>query len=158
MDSVNTDKKMNQPADEGVMQSFSPKKTAKKSNMKIVGTFILVVLFGLGSGYVLASRNSSSDNSGSNVSMMGAEKGKIFGAKSTKGFDNPAEGIIKEGGIEGEGAFHMERPGGDDQTVYLTSSSVDIGKFINKKVRVWGKSQDAQHAGWLLDVGRLEVL
>lgn len=158
MDSAKTEKKMDQPADEAVMQSFSPKKTGKNSNMKIVGIFIAVILFGLGSGYVLASKNSSSDNSGSNVSLMGAEKGKIFGAESTKGFDSPAEGIIKEGGIEGEGAFHMERPGGDDQTVYLTSSSVDIGKFINKKVRVWGKSQDAQHAGWLLDVGRLEVL
>lgn len=161
MDSKKTDKRIDQPgatADTGVMRTFSEKKSGKSMNMKIVTVLFIVALLGLGSGYVLASRNGPSDSSGGKVSLLGAEKGKIFGAESTEGFDDPAEGIIKEGGIEGEGAYHMERPGGDTQTVYLTSSSVDIGKFVNKKVRVWGKSQDAQHAGWLLDVGRLEVL
>lgn len=161
MDTKKTDKNVDQSvvtADTGVMRTFSDKKSGKNMNMKIVTVLFIVVLLGLGSGYLLASKNGALDSSGGKVSLLGAEKGKIFGTESIEGYDDPAEGVVKKGGIDGEGAYHMERPGGETQTVYLTSSSVDLGQFVNKKVRVWGKSQDAQKAGWLLDVGRLEVL
>ena len=52
----------------------------------------------------------------------------------------------------------MVRPGGDSQNVYMTSGTVDLSKFINKNIKVWGQTQAAQHAGWLMDVGRIEVL
>ena len=65
---------------------------------------------------------------------------------------------MKEGGADGEGAFHLERTGGVSQNVYLTSAIVDLSKYVNKKIKVWGQTQKAQTAGWLMDVGRIEVL
>ena len=65
---------------------------------------------------------------------------------------------MKEGGIDGEGQYHLVRPGGDSQNVYLTSSLVDMSKFLNQKIKVWGETQKAEKAGWLMDVGRVEVL
>ena len=40
----------------------------------------------------------------------------------------------------------------------LLLRSVDLSKFIGKKIKVWGATQTAQHAGWLMDVGRIQVL
>ena len=83
---------------------------------------------------------------------------EIVGVKGKKNFKDQAEGVLKKGGIEGEGSHHLERPGGDSQNVYLTSSTVDLSQFENKKVRVHGETSTAQTAGWLMDVGLVEVL
>jgi hypothetical protein len=85
-------------------------------------------------------------------------KGTIVGSNDTKTFKDVVSGTLKNGGIDGEGQFHLVRPGGDSQNVYLTSSSVDLSKFVDKKIKVWGQTQAAQYAGWLMDVGRVEVL
>ena len=60
--------------------------------------------------------------------------------------------------IEDEGQYHIERPGGVSQNVYLTSTTVDLSQFIGKKIRVWGETFSAQKAGWLMDVGLVEVI
>ncbi len=65
---------------------------------------------------------------------------------------------MEKGGLEGEGSHKLIRPGGDDQTVYLTSSIVDLDKFAGHKVKVWGETFSSQKAGWLMDVGKLKVL
>jgi len=80
------------------------------------------------------------------------------GLMDKKVFKDVAEGILKEGGIDGEGNFHLERPGGPSQNVYLTSSTVDLSLYVDKKVRVYGQTFAAQKAGWLMDVGYIEVL
>ena len=36
----------------------------------------------------------------------------------------------------------------------LTSVNIDL----DKKVKVWGETNTAQEAGWLMDVGKLELL
>jgi hypothetical protein len=77
---------------------------------------------------------------------------------SIKNFKDQAEGTLKEGGIDGEGNFHLERPGGESQNVYLTSSTVDLSLYVGKKVRVYGQTFAGQKAGWLMDVGLVEVL
>lgn len=79
------------------------------------------------------------------------------GINDTKRFPDAATGILKEGGIDGEGSFHLERPGGKSQNVYLTSSIVDLSKFLNKKIKVQGETFEAQTAGWLMDVGYVEL-
>lgn len=76
--------------------------------------------------------------------------------KST--FKDAAEGTLKEGGIDGEGNFHLVRPGGESQNVYLTSSTVDLSLYVGKKVKVWGQTFTGEKAGWLMDVGLVEVL
>ncbi|MCS7093073.1 MAG: hypothetical protein NZL96_01410 [Patescibacteria group bacterium] len=83
---------------------------------------------------------------------------KIVGIEDRNTFKDQAEGILREGGINGEGNFHLERPGGPSQNVYLTSSVVDLSLFIGKKVRVWGKTFAGEKAGWLMDVGSVEIL
>lgn len=85
-------------------------------------------------------------------------KGAVVGSGDTKTFKDIASGTLKNGGIDGEGQFHLVRSGGDSQNVYLTSSSVDLSKFVDRKIKVWGQTQAAQYAGWLMDVGRVEVL
>jgi hypothetical protein len=42
--------------------------------------------------------------------------------------------------------------------VYLTSSLVDLSQFVKRKIKVWGETQKAKVAGWLMDVGKVEVL
>lgn len=128
---------------------------------KIIALLIGIVFLGLISGYFLASKNGSSLTTGKTVNLSdgtSVSKGTVVGSNDTKTFKDTAEGILKEGGIDGEGAFHLERTGGESQTVYLTSSSVDLSKFIDKKIKIWGQTQKAQRASWLMDVGRVEVL
>ena len=60
--------------------------------------------------------------------------------------------------MEGEGSFHLERPGGTSQNVYLTSSTVDLSEYVGKKVKVYGETFQGEKAGWLMDVGLVEVL
>jgi hypothetical protein len=52
----------------------------------------------------------------------------------------------------------LERAGGPSQDVYLTSSTISFDEYVGKKVKVWGETFSAKTAGWLMDVGRLELL
>lgn len=79
------------------------------------------------------------------------------GIVDKKTFKDSAEGILREGGIDGEGNFHLERTGGISQNAYLTSSTVDLSNYIGKKVKVWGQTFSGQKAGWLMDVGLVEI-
>ena len=87
-----------------------------------------------------------------------AKAEKVVGIADKKTFKDQAEGTLKEGGIDGEGNFHLVRPGGESQNVYLTSTTVDLTQYIGKKVRVWGETFAAEKAGWLMDVGLVEIL
>lgn len=79
------------------------------------------------------------------------------GIVDKKTFKDSVEGILREGGIDGEGNFHLERPGGVSQNVYLTSTTVDLSNYIGKKVKIWGQTFQAEKAGWLMDVGSVEM-
>lgn len=126
---------------------------------KVIALLALVVVLGITSGYIVSGKSgntaSSTNSQGVNTS---ADSGTVVGSNDTKTFKDKAEGVLKEGGIEDEGAFHLERSGGDSQSVYLTSSIVDLSQFVGKKIKVWGQTQKAQYAGWLMDVGKIEVL
>ena len=121
----------------------------------------VVIIVGVVSGFLISGKSSSSSSTnslGSILSGTSASKGTIIGSNDTATFKDTAEGVLKEGGADGEGAFHLERTGGVSQNVYLTSAIVDLSKYVNKKIKVWGQTQKAQTAGWLMDVGRIEVL
>lgn len=85
------------------------------------------------------------------------EIGAVFGVPDEKTFRDDAEGVLIVGGLDGEGSHTLLRAGGPSQSVYLTSSVVDLDQFANMRVRIWGETFKAQKAGWLMDVGRLEV-
>ena len=80
------------------------------------------------------------------------------GIVDKKTFRDQAEGVLREGGVDGEGSFHLERPGGESQNVYLTSSTIDLSKYVGKKIRVYGETFAAEKAGWLMDVGFIETI
>jgi len=35
---------------------------------------------------------------------------------------------------------------------------IDLESFTGKKVKVWGETISAQKAGWLMDVGKIQVI
>jgi hypothetical protein len=146
---------------QSLVHDFNPKKSNFAFSPKIALIFVVILLLGLGSGYMLsknANGTVATKTSGGVPGSSSISKGTTFGSNDTSTFKDTAEGVLKQGGIDGEGAFHLVRPGGDSQNVYLTSSSVDLSKLIDKNIKVWGQTQKAQHAGWLMDVGRVEVL
>lgn len=128
---------------------------------KLFIILIIAVVLGAMSGYILSNKKGTTSGntltSGS-IDSSSISKGTVVGSSDTKTFKDVATGSLKEGGIEGEGQFHLVRPGGVSQNVYLTSSSVDLSKFVGRKIKVWGETQKAQYAGWLMDAGRVEVL
>lgn len=139
-----------------LMHEFKEEKTNNPLDMKYIGVFAVVVLLGVVTGFGLTKMSNANHQTGNPKTT--AEKGTSYGVDNTKSFPDQTEGVLKEGGIEGEGAFHLVRPGGDSQNVYLTSSIVDLSQLVGKKVKVWGQTQQGQHAGWLMDVGKVEVL
>ena len=120
--------------------------------VKFIFILMIIAVVGGALGFVLSSlKNSTSTSKNKKVE-------KSAGIIDKKTFKDKAEGILKEGGIEGEGNFHLERPGGLSQNVYLTSSTVDLMPYIGRKLRVWGQTFTGQKAGWLMDVGLVETL
>jgi hypothetical protein len=131
---------------------------SKMFTQKTLLLFALVALLGVGAGYLLAHKGAPSSITSMNVSGGSSGGGAVEGSNDLSTFKDTAEGTLQQGGIDGEGQFHLVRPGGDSQNVYLVSSIVDLSKYENKKVKVWGQTQQAQHAGWLMDVGRVQAL
>lgn len=153
----------NKQPQESIIQS--PKISENPENVSSIFTknlfifLIIAVVVGIMTGYLLSNTRGSvgSTLTSGTVDSSKITKGTIVGSNDTKTFKDIATGTLKNGGINGEGQYHLVRTGGDSQNVYLTSSSVDLSKFVDRKIKVWGQTQTAQYAGWLMDVGRVEV-
>ena len=132
----------------------------KGSPMKTVFIVLAVILVGIGSGYGLNTLTGgiSGIKSSTQVTPGGIKVGDVIGSPDEKSFPDQVEGVLVPGGIESEGSYHLLRPGGPSQNVYLTSSLVDLNLFVDHKVQIWGESFAAQKAGWLMDVGRVKIL
>lgn len=139
-----------------VLKNFDDSQTQDKF-MKKVTILIYTTLFlmGVGTGYLLSNNGSLRSNTASSSDIINTDK--VVGSTDTKTFKDSAAGIMKKGGIDGEGSHFLEREGGTSQNVYLISSVVDLDQFIGKKVTVWGQTMAAQKAGWLMDVGKVEL-
>lgn len=146
-----------------IVHNFSSveKKEALFSKKNIF-IFVILAIAGVLSGYLLSKFYFSTRTSSFSPQVVYNKnlqvKGQIFGSNDEKTFKDQAQGILKSGGIDGEGEFHLEREGGLSQYVYLTSSALDLAQFVDKKVKVWGATNTAKKAGWLMDVGRLQII
>lgn len=136
----------------------------EKSNMKqiLIGVvaFLLIVALGAMSGYLTAKRGTQI-GSGSGIPKV-VTQGKVVGSTDVKTFRDNAEGVVqkndaKNGGYQ-EGPHVLIRDNNPSHNAYLTSSVVDLDLYVGKKVRVWGETNKGLKAGWLMDVGRVEVL
>jgi len=145
-----------------LLHDFDTKALTSKSNWPIIaGVVVGTVLLGVLSGYgvtVMFSKSSGSSSTITSQNETSSDAIQSAGILDKETFKDQAEGILKDGGFEGEGSFHLERPGGKSQNVYLTSTTVDLSQFLGKKVRVWGATFAAEKAGWLMDVGYIEVI
>lgn len=139
-------------SDNNLIKSFDEKITF----VRLLILIFVVIIFGGFVGFGLSKITTINTNKKTTVSLD--KNTKKVGITDKKTFKDSAEGILKEGGVDGEGNFHLERPGGPSQNVYLTSTVVDLSQFVGKKVRVWGETFAAEKAGWLMDVGLVEVL
>jgi len=117
------------------------------------GVILMVIFAGVGTGWWLASSPKTGTMGEPKGVAVQATKEGLGICKDDQTFRDGAEGELAEGGIDGEGAFHLVRDGGPSQNVYLTSTSVDLSQFVGKKVKVMGETMAARKAGWLMDVG-----
>jgi hypothetical protein len=145
------------PVRQSVLRSF-PGDTQKKSPPVILVASLLVVLAGVGTGWLLSGAKGESSSTqqpeGTSVTQTSTEAGVV----DTSKYPDEAEGVLVEGGIEGEGTHHLEREGGPSKNVYLTSTVIDLQSFVGKKVHVWGETMSATAAGWLMDVGKIKAI
>lgn len=148
------------PHSEHLIHTMDKKNNANGGMIFIV--ILVALLMGAGTGFfsskVFAGKGIGMPAAGTEEAEKTADgTAKTAGIKDTKVFKDSAEGTLREGGFEDEGSFHLERPGGKSQNVYLTSSTVDLSQFVGKKVSVLGKTFDSEKAGWLMDVGYIEL-
>jgi hypothetical protein len=147
----------------------SPQMNQKGSMKKVSGLFIalcLVAIIGGGAtGAGIYKLNAKGTNGGSfegqPIQTVAGDKinnGQIFGSPNENDFKDSAEGYLEIGGLDGEGSHKLLREGGPSQTVYLTSSVTDLDKFKGMHVKVWGETFKGQKVGWLMDVGRVQVI
>ncbi|PIZ65525.1 hypothetical protein CO051_01885 [Candidatus Roizmanbacteria bacterium CG_4_9_14_0_2_um_filter_39_13] len=145
-----------------IFHNLDAKALTSKNNWPVVaGVIVGAIILGILSGYgttFMSSNEKASKTKMADGSEKSADAISSAGILDKETFKDKAEGVLKEGGFEGEGSFHLERPGGISQNVYLTSTTVDLTQFLEKDVRLWGATFDSKKAGWLMDVGYIEII
>lgn len=151
--------------DEGVVKpwNFSQGKTTSfQLGKKGIALLVISASLGILTGFLLFKRNTAGVSrlnlSGKNVQVVSTTTEE--GIKDSSTFRDTAIGVIQENNKKGipEGSHILVREGGSSQNVYLTSSVVDLSKYIGKRVQVWGETFSARSAGWLMDVGRVKII
>jgi len=139
-----------------VLKKF-PKKISKRTAFYALVS-LLVIMLGVGTGWALSGAKTAGSKEPTSAGAPGAETGaKEAGIADEATFRDSAEGVLEDGGIDGEGTHHLVRDGGPSKYVYLTSTVIDLEAFVGKTVTVWGETISAQTAGWLMDVGKIRV-
>lgn len=139
--------------------TLNPVQTNLKKNVVLGLISVVVVLAGIGTGYLF-----SGVGKNGSVSLGNSSGNKIVVSKNEAGiadeskFSTTTDGVLEEGGISGEGTHHLVRGSGPSQYAYLTSSAVDLTPFVGKKVQIWGETMSGKKAGWLIDVGKIKVM
>lgn len=144
-----------------ILKTF-PTKRKDNNLLIIIIASLIVVLIGAGTGWFLSGFSSPSNSMEKSEGVKSMEDALVqkkdeAGLEDTSEFPDTVEGLLAEGGVEGEGTHHLERDGGPSQFVYMTSSVIDLQSFVGKKVKVWGRTISGQKAGWLMDVGKIKV-
>lgn len=141
-----------------LVKPLNTRKLNKGTVLMILGSFFAVSL-GVLTGWFLAGTEQKS-SSGPISSEISSKNGEVeeAGIADEATFRDSAEGLLKKGGIKGEGTHYLDRNLGEDKYVYLTSTVIDLDSFLDKKVTVWGETISARFAGWLMDVGKIKVV
>jgi hypothetical protein len=149
-------------------QETSPKNTPlrpvpqKNNLLKFLPIIIIVIVIGLGifTGLVFSSRSKNSQQ-GTKASISEEELPKEIKESFTQTFRDEAEGVIEKNDKldkYAQGTHKLIRPGGESQTAFLTSSVLDLDQYVGQKVKVFGETFGSSQVGWLMDVGKVEVV
>lgn len=122
------------------------------------GIILLVIVGGIFTGWKVAGSKVLGARSANTNVLTNLKKGVEVGSTDTKTFKDEAEGTLQADGVNGEGAYHLDREGGPTQTAALTSSVIDLSEFVGKKVHIWGQTFASTKAAWLMDVGKIKVV
>lgn len=147
-----------QPVEPVEMQAVTTK--PKKSNLVIILIAVAIVVSGAFTGYFLSGGKMAAKPVSLEEASEKIAKGMVFGLDNPAVYRDTAEGLLEvnDGSLVAEGTHKLVREGGESQTVYLTSTALDLGKLAGHRVKVWGETFAAQKAGWLMDVGKVEIL
>lgn len=142
-----------EPQEEKLVQKIPAHSLSDKLPIIIL---VVAVLAGVGTGKVLSSSQKSQGLAG--VGSLNASP--TVASQDNRTFRDFAEGTIQpkptsNDNTYSEGAYLLQRNG--TQPVALTSSVVDLSKYVGKKVKVYGETQKALQEGWLMDVGKVET-
>lgn len=157
--------------EESVQVAKEPMKSrlSNQPQMKVLaGLAVAAIIAGVATGYggfkLQTTASGPKDlTDGGNIQQVAEEAsavavGDVFGVNDPDTFKDSAEGYLEIGGLDGEGSHKLLREGGESQTIYLTSSITDLDTFDGMQVKINGETFKGQKAGWLMDVGRVEVL
>ena len=147
--------------DEKPAKKGDPMTPQQKKRAIVLG--VVAILAGIGTGFggfKLKQKVSGNGSPTATQQVAGdvVNNGDVFGVKDDQTFKDSAEGYLEQGGLDGEGSHQLLREGGPSQTVYLTSSITDLDKLVGMQVKVWGETFKGQKVGWLMDVGRVQVI
>ena len=134
---------------------------ARRTLAKILPILVILLVVGAGifTGLVFASR-SKSQNSISAIKSEDELPQEVKESMSQT-FKDEAEGTIEKNDEldkYSQGTHRLLRAGGESQTAYLTSTVMDLDKYVGKKVKVFGETFGSSQVGWLMDVGKVEEL
>ena len=137
-----------------------PLKSGKLLKILPVVIIILIITIGVISGLVMSSVNKAKNLQSSGVQdpeNLSPEVKESF----AQTFRDESEGIIEKNDQldkYAQGTHKLIRPGGESQTAYLTSSVLDLDTYLGKKVKIFGETFGSSQVGWLMDVGKVEIL
>ncbi len=121
-----------------------------------IGSIVLIVLLGVGTGVALFQKNKSANGQTVNNQMI--KSATEVGSTDTKTFRDTATGVLQKTTVNGAGTHMLVRDGGPSQTIYMVSSVVDLEQFEGKKVEIWGETQKVAKVSWFMDVGRVKIV
>lgn len=139
-----------------ILKAIPPRHTLGKF-LPVIATLVILAA-GVGTGLVFSSRAKSAAIS----SDIGSENvTKEVKESFAQTFRDEAEGTVETNDNldkYAQGTHKLIRPGGESQTAYLTSSVLDLDQYTGKKVKVFGETFGSSQVGWLMDVGKVEII
>lgn len=133
---------------------------SKKQTVFIVLSSVLVVLAGVFTGWQLSGGSVEGSEGTKITNVTPGDEGNPdeAGVEDESVFETVEEGVLVEGGFEGEGTHHLERGDDPSKYAYLTSAVINLDNFNGRKVKIWGNTISGQKAGWLIEVGKIKAL
>lgn len=146
-----------------IVHQFADSST--KRSFKEIGLPVALILLIIGAGTVTGYWLSRGGSGSTGLKSIGGGEKMVsskdeMGQKDEDIFPDKARGKVQvnDNADITEGTHVLQRPGGENQAAYLTSSLVDLDLFVGECVEVWGETFAAQKVAWLMDIGYIKKL